>query len=192
MAAAAPSELIPQNPEFAELSQRLAKIEKRLDTTGDPNHITLLVFSGELDKLLAAFNIANAAAACGTKVSMFFTFWGIASLKTKTVYGQKNFIERAFGLMLPGGFSKRQLSRLDMAGMGRALLSKEMRNKNVADLPAGIDTAQKLGVELYLCEMTMNLMGITEDELIDYSPVHFCGATKFLALARNANTTLFI
>lgn len=192
MAAAAPSNLVTPNPDYAELSQRLASIEKRLDTTGDPNHITLLVFSGELDKLLAAFNIANAAAACGTKVSMFFTFWGIASLKTKTIYGQKSFIERAFGFMLPGGFGKRQLSRLDMAGMGRALLSKEMRNKNVADLPAGIDTAQKLGVELYLCEMTMNLMGITEDEIIDYSPVYFCGATKFLALARNANTTLFI
>jgi len=192
MASAAASEIVSLNPEYAELEERLANIEKRLDTTGDPNHITLLVFSGELDKLLAAFNIANAAAACGTKVSMFFTFWGIASLKAKTVYGHKNFIERAFGFMLPGGFSKRQLSRLDMAGLGRALLSKEMRNKNVADLPAGIETAKKLGVDLYLCEMTMNLMGISEEELIDYSPIHYCGATKFLAFARNANTTLFI
>ena len=182
----------PQAPTLDALEDRISKIEQRLETTANPENLTILVFSGELDKLLAAFNIANAAAACGTKVAMFFTFWGIASLKSKTVYRNKSLIERAFGFMLPGGFNKRQLSRLDMFGAGRSLMAKEMRTKKVMDLPASIQTAEKLGIELYLCEMTMNLMGIERDELIEYTHKQYCGAPKFLLLARNANTTLFI
>lgn len=171
---------------------RLEKVEKSVSTRPQSNELSLLVFSGELDKLLAAFNIANAAAACGMNVSIFFTFWGTAALKKTTLYRQKSLVEKAFGFLLPGGFETKQLSRLDMFGIGRRLIGREMRHKEISSLPAMVDVAGTLGVQIYICEMSMRLMGITEQELIDYPDKKFCGAAKYLSLANSATTSLFV
>lgn len=154
--------------------------------------ITLLVFSGELDKLLAAFTVATAAGAMGMNVSMFFTFWGTAALKRRTVLANKTWVERAFGCLLPGGFERRALSRLDMGGVGRLLLTREMKQKNISTLPALIEQSAALGVEIYVCQTSMDLMGIGVEELIDYPNRNICGAAKFLQLANAAESTLFI
>lgn len=175
-----------------DLATRVAELEARLARMPDPDAMTLLVFSGDLDKLLAAFTIANGAAATGMQVRMFFTFWGAAALKSRTLLAGKSLVERAFGLMLPGGLEHRALSKLDMLGIGRRLMAREMRRKNVADLPELIAQAASLGVEIYLCEMSMELMGILPAELVDYPNVQFCGAVKFADLAASGNTSFFI
>ena len=115
--AAAPP--VPSLDQHTELAARVAQLEARMARAPDPDGMTLLVFSGDLDKLLAAFTIANGAAATGMSVRMFFTFWGAAALKARTVLGGKSLVERAFGLMLPGGLTRRALSRMDMLGVGR-------------------------------------------------------------------------
>ena len=180
--------------ELAEIQARLEHLEAQLGTQSQAaqRSVSLLVFSGELDKLLAAFNIATAAAACGMKVSIFFTFWGAAALKQRTTTNGKNLVERMFGYLLPGGLQRRALSRCDYAGVGRALLGGEMRRKNVSDLPALIEQCGTLGVEVYMCQMSMNLMGIRAEELIEYPHMHYCGAAKFLQLANSADTNLMI
>ena len=178
---------------IAELLQRIAALEQKMQSVPDTNALCMVVFSGELDKLLASFVIATGAAACGMKVSMFFTFWGTAALKKKGPQSPgKTLVEKAFGWMLPGGFDKRKLSKLDMGGMGRMMMAQEMKKKNVSDLPTLIALAQELAVQLYICEMSMSLMGITREELIEDPDMKQCGVAHFLTLASEANTTLFI
>lgn len=167
--------------------------ERRLDAAPRASAISLVVFSGELDKLLAGFVIATGAAACGMKASMFFTFWGTAALKKAGRQARgKSWIEWLFGWMLPAGLHKRRLSHLDMAGLGRRLMAREMRQKNIPDLPALIDLAAQSGVEIFICEMSMHLMGIRPEELIDYPNLKYCGVAGFLQAASTSNATLFI
>ena len=179
------------------LEARLRHVENALAsveaTQPDTNRLNLLVFEGSRDRMLAAFVMATGAAACGMKVSMFFTFWGTASLrKGGGQLGKKSLIERAFGMMLPSCARKTRLSQMDMCGIGRFLMDKEMQKKNIANLDQLIDTAGDLGVEIQVCEMSMNLMGIRREELIDYPHMNFCGVAKFVDDAASANTTLFI
>lgn len=181
--------------DVTQLESRLAELENRVAGVGqaDSNKVNLLVFSGDRDKLLAAFVMATGAAASGMQVNMFFTFWATACLKKSSAQvGNKSFVERAFGWMLPGGVKQTKLSNMDMMGMGRFLMSAEMKKKGVADLPQLIDLARDLGVEIQVCEMSMRLMGIREEELIDYPNVEYCGVATFMDEASRANTTLFI
>jgi len=174
------------------LQQRITALEQRV-APADVDGMALLVFSGELDRLLAAFTVATGAAACGMPVSMFFTFWGAAALKKAgPQVGDKSLVERMFGWMLPGGMERRALSRLDMGGLGRALLGREMRRKQIPDLPTLIALAAESGVQVYVCDTTMHLMGIRHEELIDYPDRKVCGVAQFVDLAANARTTLVI
>ena len=179
---------------LTDILTRLDRLEALESTAKESakKSITLLVFSGELDKLLAAFTVATAAGAMGMNVSMFFTFWGTAALKRRTVLANKTWVERAFGCLLPGGFERRPLSRLDMGGVGRLLLTREMKQKNISTLPVLIEQSAALGVEIYVCQTSMDLMGIGVEELIDYPNRNICGAAKFLQLANAAESTLFI
>lgn len=183
---------LPVDP-LAELTRRVDELERRMQAGPDTNTLSLLVFSGDLDKLLAAFTLATGAAACGMQVTIFFTFWGAAALKKNaSQHSGKSLVEKLFGWMLPGGFHNRKLSQLDMGGMGRWMMAREMRKKRVPDLPTLIDLAQELNVQLYVCDMSMSLMGIRQSELIDYPNLQCCGAVHFLEIASKANTTLFI
>lgn len=182
-----------QSLRFAELEARLQTLEQQHSRNPNPDAMNLVVFSGERDRLLAAFVMASSAAASGLNVVMFFTFWGTAALrKSKAQLGPKTLVERAFGWMLPGGVRGTRLSQMDMFGMGRWLMGREMHKKGVADLPQLIDAAGELGVAIQVCEMSMNLMGIRREELIDYPSLRLCGATEFIELTTKVNTTLFI
>lgn len=179
--------------DIAALRARVEKLELQLGAAADEKRLSMLVFSGELDKLLAAFTLAVGAAACGMRVSMFFTFWGAAALKKDGPQARsKSLVERIFGWLLPGGLARRRLSRLDMAGVGRAIIAREMREKQIPDLPALIAMAAEAGVELYLCDMSMSLMGIRSEELIDYPGREVCGVAHFADLAASSQATLFI
>lgn len=152
---------------------------------------TMVVFSGDLDKAIASFIIANGAAAMGKKVTMFFTFWGLNILrKEEPVAVSKNFIEKGFGMMMPRGSKKLQLSKMNMGGIGAKLIRKVMRDKNVESLESLIEAARKNGINMVACTMSMDVMGIKEEELID--GVNFGGVGYYLGEAEEANVNLFI
>lgn len=178
---------------WEDLQRRLASLERSQQAnTADPNRLNLVVFESHRDRLLAAFVMATGAAAVGMEVTMFFTFWGTATLRKRAfIGGKKSLVERAFGWMLPAKNSTK-LSRMDMCGMGRMLMDREMKKKNIADLDKLIETAADLGVKIQVCEMSMQLMGIKREELIDYPQLDYCGVACFAENAANANTTLFI
>ncbi|MCA9079011.1 MAG: DsrE/DsrF/DrsH-like family protein [Planctomycetaceae bacterium] len=176
-----------------QLTARIEKLEAQLASAPDPNRMNLLVFEASRDRLLAAFVMANGAAACGMEVTMFFTFWGTAALKKDGPQSRgKSLVEWAFGFMLPRGANRTALSQMDMCGLGRMLMQSEMKKKNIADLNELISTAGELGVKLRVCEMSMQLMGIRREELIDYPNLDFCGVATFADMTAQANTTLFI
>lgn len=155
------------------------------------NHKTLVVFSDSFDKAMAAFIIANGAAAMGSGVTMFFTFWGLNLLRQdRAVPVRKTPIERMFGWMMPRGADKAVLSKMNMAGMGTAMIKGIMKKKNVLSLPELIAAARKAGVRLVACNMTMDLMGIKREELID--GVEEGGVAAYLDRAGSANVNLFI
>lgn len=152
---------------------------------------TMVVFSGDFDKAMAAFIIANGAAAMGSEVTMFFTFWGLNILrKPQQPPVSKNLIERMFGWMMPRGAEKLALSKMNMAGMGLAMIKGIMKKKNVPSLSELIISAQKSGVHLVACSMSMDLMGIKAEELL--AGVEFGGVAMYLDKAEAGNVNLFI
>jgi NADPH-dependent 2,4-dienoyl-CoA reductase/sulfur reductase-like enzyme/peroxiredoxin family protein/rhodanese-related sulfurtransferase/TusA-related sulfurtransferase len=155
------------------------------------NGKNFIVFSGDLDKAIASFIMANASAALGRKVSMFFTFWGLNILRRpEKVRVKKDFISKMFGMMMPRGSKKLSLSKMNMGGMGAAMIRSVMKKKNVDSLEDLIAMAQKNGVELIACSMSMDVMGIKEAELID--GVKMGGAAAMLAHAEESDMSLFI
>jgi len=154
-------------------------------------HKTLVVFSDAFDKAMAAFIIANGAVAMGSDVTMFFTFWGLNLLRRpESVPVRKTPIERMFGWMMPRGAGKTTLSQMNMGGMGTAMIKGIMKKKNVLSLPELMAAAQQSGVHLVACTMTMDLMGIKREELID--GVEEGGVAMYLDRAGSANVNLFI
>jgi peroxiredoxin family protein len=145
------------------------------------NKLSMVVFSGELDKVLAAFVIATGAVAMGMDVVMFFTFWGTPVLRDKKKkVGGKDVMGKMFGAMLPTGTGDVKLSNMNMGGMGTAMMKSLMKKKNVASLEEMLDLAEELGVRIYVCEMSMDLMGFQRDEFIDYKGLDFAGVATFL------------
>jgi len=162
-----------------------------LPTQDAPQGKTIIVFSGDLDKVLASFIIANGAAAMGRPVTMFFTFWGLNVLrKAEKQTVEKSFIENMFGTMMPRGSGKLKLSRMNMGGMGTAMMKKIMQDKNVDSLEELIKKAMQAGVKIVACTMSMDVMGIKEEELIE--GVELGGVGAYLGDAEESNVNLFI
>jgi len=155
------------------------------------NDKTMIVFDGDLDKAIAAFIIANGAVAMDRKVTMFFTFWGLNILrKDNKVDLQKTFMEKMFGSMMPRGSRKLKLSNMNMMGMGGKMIRGLMEKKNVTSLEDLIRSAIDNGVRVVACQMSMDLMGIRKEELID--GVELGGVATFLGAAETSDTNLFI
>ncbi len=174
--------------QIQELQKKVEKLEK-----GTKDQMTIVVFSGDLDKLLAALIIATGATAMDTKVKLFFTFWATAALRDLKKKGKgKNFMSKMFGMMLPKGNTKVKLSKMNMGGMGTSMMKSLMKKKNVASLEEMFKTAGELGVEIGICEMSMDLMGFSIDEMIDYPHMEVCGVASFLVDAEESKVQLFI
>jgi len=155
------------------------------------NDKTIVVFSNDMDRVMAAFIIANGAAAMGRRVTLFFTFWGLNVLRKKEAPAvEKGFMDRMFGWMMPKGPEKLKLSKMNMAGMGTAMMKRVMKQKNVQSLPELIALAQEQGVQLVACTMSMDVMGIKREELID--GIEEGGVATYLANAETADVNLFI
>jgi peroxiredoxin family protein len=189
--------IIPQNDvNVQHIEEQLAALKSRIDVLDkkatDPK-VSMIVFSGDLDKVLASFVIATGAVAMGMEAVMFFTFWGTPVLRDKNkAVGGKDTMSKMFGTMLPKGTSEVKLSKMNMAGMGTAMMKSLMKKKNVASLEQMLAMAEELGVKIYVCEMSMDLMGFKREEMIDYENLTFCGVAKFLEEAGNSRIQLFI
>lgn len=157
--------------------------------TGDDK--TFIVFSGDLDKTIAAFIIANGAASLGRKVTMFFTFWGLNILRRpQKVKTDKNIIERMFGIMMPRGSKKLGLSRMNMFGIGSRMIREIMKKKGVSSLEELIEDARSHGVRIVACQMSMDVMGIKQEELID--GVELGGVATFIGSGETSDISMFI
>ncbi|MDD3776785.1 MAG: DsrE/DsrF/DrsH-like family protein [Actinomycetota bacterium] len=152
--------------------------------------LAMVVFSGDMDKLMAAFMIATGAAASDMEVTMFFTFWGLKALKKKHRTG-KSFLGRLMGFMERGDIENTSPSKYSMGGLGRWLFKKMMRSKNITTLPQLRDMALQMGVNLYGCQMSMSVLEIPKEDMID--EVKGCvGVAFFIEKAQEADASLFI
>lgn len=171
--------------------QKGSGVQKGTENNRNNDGKNIIVFSGDLDKAIASFIIANAAAAMGRKVSMFFTFWGLNILRrSEKVNVKKDFLSRMFAGMMPRGSAKLKLSNMNMMGMGGKMIRGVMKKKNISSLEELMHTALENGVELVACTMSMDVMGIRQEELID--GVRMGGAAAMLAHAEESDMSLFI
>lgn len=168
-----------------EIEERLAKVE------ANRSNLTMVLFSGDFDKAMAALIIANGALAMGKEVTIFVTFWGLDVIKKPTMTGAgKNILEKMVTMMRPKGTVGLPTSKMNFAGIGPKLFTYMMGKKNVSSLQSLLDTAIEFGVRIVACQMSMDVMGIKQEDLID--GIEFGGVAAFLGSSFNSNTSLFI
>lgn len=167
-----------------------------MDNTAKVNEdkaLSIVVFSGEMDKALAAFVISTAAATMGYKVTLFFTFWGLNVIRKENNTASKanHWMQKALNLFNRGSAKKLALSKLNFCGMGPVMMAELMKEKKVPSLPEFIQMAHQMGVKMYPCEMSLDMLGLSEDDLIpEVEPV--VGAVTYIDLAKNGKINLFI
>ncbi len=154
--------------------------------------MTLILFSGELDKALACFTLATTAAASGFEVTIFFTFWGLNVLKKGGISaGKKNFLQKMFAFLNKGTSSKLPLTKFNFAGAGPEMMKMLMKQKKMASLPQMMKAAREMKVKYIACTTSCGIMGVDRTDLID-DVAEMAGAASYLAEAKNANVNLFI
>lgn len=169
----------------AELEMRLAALEERAE-----DRLSILVFSGDLDRVLAAFIIATGAAAMGQQASMFFTFWGLSVVKKETSFAGKTILQKMMAMMSPDSSQALPVSKMNYFGVGAKMLRAMMKQKNVSSLEDLIALAREMGVRMIACEMSRDVMGIKDSELV---PGLECGGVAaFLGDALTSRASLFI
>ncbi|MBN2196293.1 MAG: DsrE/DsrF/DrsH-like family protein [Polyangiaceae bacterium] len=178
------------SPALSALADRVADLDTR--SRAEANRLAMVVFSGEFDRVLAAFLIATGAAASGVSVTMFFTFWATAALRRTRSSVEKDLTGRLFGWILPRGSRSLPMSKLNLAGLGPAVIRQLMRRKGIAPLDEMIFLAGELGVEVRVCEMSMGLLGLRREELVDYPGLSTCGVATFIETATSGRVSLFI
>lgn len=183
--AADPSRMQALEDKIKELEKRLAQVEGQ----SAEDRVALVVFSGDLDRVLAAFVIATGAAAMGQQVSMFFTFWGLSVLKKDKQLSGKSLFQKMMTLMSPGSSKSLPVSKMNYFGAGAKMLRAMMKEKNVSSLEEMISLARELGVRMIACEMSRDVMGIKDSELV--SDLEFGGVAAFLADSLKSRTSLF-
>ncbi len=151
---------------------------------------SMVVFSGDMDKVMAAFIIATGAAAMGYETTMFFTFWGLKAIQKGNRTG-KGFFGKMLGLMNRGGIDRIGPSRFNFGGIGRWMFKKMMRDKGVTPLAELRQTAIDLGVKLLACQMSMDVMEISREDLID-EVTDVVGVATFIGEAGDSQINLFI
>jgi peroxiredoxin family protein len=193
MDASAEASLVADPSRVQVLENKLRDLEKRLSQVEGQlreDRVAMVVFSGHLDRVLAAFVIATGAAAMGQQVSMFFTFWGLNVLKKGSQLSGKTLCQKMMALMCPGSSKNLPVSKMNYFGVGAKMLRSMMKEKNVSSLEDMISLARDLGVRMIACEMSRDVMGIKESELV--AGLECGGVASFLADSLNSRTSLFI
>ena len=181
----------PENGKYTAVIRKESKKTALHSTAGNGKKKTIVVFSNDFDKVMAAFIIANGAVSMGSDVTLFFTFWGLSTLrKAEKSKVSKSFMEKLFSWMMPNGADKLPLSQMNMGGAGLKMMKNIMEKKNVNTLPELIESAMNSGAKLVACSMTMDIMGIKEEELIN--GVEIGGVAHYLEEAESGNVNLFI
>ena len=178
---------------FADIQKQLTAIQNKQTELAEgivADRVTIVVFSGDFDKLFAAFIIATGAAAMGSEVSMFFTFWGLTAIKKKTMYSGKGIKEKMVAMMLPSGPNSVGTSNMNMMGMGPVFFKAMMKDNNTSTLPELIELAKETEVKMIACQMSMGVMGIKKEELLD--DIEYGGVAAYLGDASDSRVTLFI
>lgn len=151
----------------------------------------IILFSGDYDKAMAAYIIANGAAAYDHEVTIFHTFWGLNALrKDNPPAVKKTFLEKQFAKMMPRGADKMGLSNMNMGGMGPKMIKQVINKHNAMTMPQLIEMAQEQEINLVACTMTMDLLGLKQEELLE--DVTYAGVAAYLADAENGQVNLFI
>jgi len=165
----------------------LAELQER-----KPEKVTLVVLSGDMDRIMAAFIIATGAASMGMQVTMFFTFWGLNAIRRPGAAGTaKDWLRRVFGWLNKGGADVLPLSRFHFWGLGTRMMKLVMKQNRMPGVPELMEMAQEMGVRFIACTTTLGLMGITKDTLIEGID-QFAGVSTYLAEAKDAQVNLFI
>ena len=152
---------------------------------------TIVLFSGDYDKAMAAYIIANGAAAYDHEVTIFHTFWGLNALrKDENIEVKKGFMEKMFGKMMPRGADKMGLSKMNFAGFGPKMIKDVMKKHNAMPLPDLVEMAKEQDVKLEACTMTMDLLGLQKEELLE--GIDYAGVAAYLGDAEDGNVNLFI
>ena len=174
-----------------ELESLKEKTSNLVDSRKD--QLSIAIVSGDMDKILAAMIISLAAAAMDSEVKLFFSFWALSALRDpKKKAKGKDLISKMFGMMLPNGRNRLKLSNMNMCGMGPMMIKHLMKKQNVMSLDTMFQEAAALGIEITVCEMSMNLMGFKKEEMIDYPHLRYAGATTFVADAGESSMQWFI
>lgn len=174
--------------EIESLKAKIAQLEENRK-----DQLSIAIVSGDMDKILAAMIISLAAAAMDTQVKLFFSFWALSALRDpKKSAKNKDFISKMFGMILPKGRNKLKLSNMNMMGMGPMMIKSLMKKQHVLSLDEMFKQAGELGVEITVCEMSMNLMGFKKEEIIDYPHLRYAGAATFVADAGESAMQWFI
>jgi len=180
-------------PSLEALQQQVQQLQAQLDALraqSPDNRLSMVVFSGDLDRVLASFVIASGAAASGMEVSMFFTFWGLTALRQKRESRGKTLFQKMMGWMTPVGIRGLGVSKMNFGGIGAKMLRAMMRQQGVPQPEEMAQMARDLGVRIVACQMSMDVMGIHKEELID--GVEVGGVATFLGEATRSKATLFI
>jgi len=182
------------------ITEKLNSVQKQLEqtlaqgqssaTSQLSNRVTIVAFSGDMDKLIAALIIATGAMTMGMEVSMYFTFWALAALKKKSSLKGKLITDKLVALMLPSSPAHLGTSKMNMLGIGPTFFKYVMKKKNMMSLPDLISLARETGIRIIACQMAMEVMGIAKEELLD--GLDFGGVATYLADARDSRVTLFI
>jgi peroxiredoxin family protein len=157
----------------------------------DREKMNIIVFSGDMDKVLAAFILATTSASMNMDVNMFFTFWGLNVIRKKKLTSGKNILQRMMNFMNRGGADRLTLSKFNMMGMGPMMMKIMMKQSKIPSIEEMIKMAKELGVKFTACTTTFAFMGFEKDDFID-GVDSFAGAATFLQLAREGKISYFI
>ncbi len=169
-----------------ELQFKIQNLEKRQPEDA----VSIACSSNDLDKLMPALIIATGAASSGMKVDVFFTLWGLLALQKKKIFKGKGILEKMMMLITPKGLKGIGLSKMNMFGLGPFFMKLMMKKHHITPLDELVQHALELGVNLHACQMTMGMMGITKEEMID--GLSYCGVAAYIQQASKAKITLFI
>jgi peroxiredoxin family protein len=182
----------PAELELQETIQQLTARMDALEKSAGNNRLSIGVLSGNLDTTIAAFIIALGAIAYDMEVDMFFTFWATAALRDSNKSPHKGFMDKMFGWMLPRSSYALPLSKMQMAGIGPKMIRSVMKSHGVKSLEQLMKEAGEFGVRIHVCEMSMGVMGLKEEEMIDYPGIDYVGVGSFIQMISESKQAIFL